>query len=87
LRSGAQALSRFVPASKKKKPSNATATSAKKQAKKHNRENKGQKEGPRDDPFGSFCSLLFRARSVPFSSFVFIFPFSFFIRTCDQQRV
>jgi hypothetical protein len=22
-----------------------------------------------------------------FSSFVFIFPFSFFIRTCDQQRV
>jgi hypothetical protein len=86
LRSGAQALSRFVPASKKKKPSNATATSAKKQAKKHNRENKGQK-GPRDDPFGSFCSLLFRARSVPFSSFVFIFPFSFFIRTCDQQRV
>jgi hypothetical protein len=60
---------------KKKKPSNATATSKKRQRNK-TEENKGQKKGPRDDPFGSFCSLLFRARSVPFSSFAFLFPFS-----------
>jgi hypothetical protein len=45
------------------------------------------KKRTRDDPFGNFCSQLFRARSVPFSSFAFIFPFSVLIRTCDQQRL
>jgi hypothetical protein len=45
------------------------------------------KKRTRDDPFGNFCSQLFRARIMPFSSFAFIFPFSVLIRTCDQQRL
>jgi hypothetical protein len=78
------AVAQFVPSvCQKKRKAQQKQTERKKTKERKTKD----KKRTRDDPFGNFCSQLFRARIMPFSSFAFIFPFSVLIRTCDQQHL